>query len=231
MTVKKLWHRIKAIPLIGIPYEWLIGKRKVKYIMAKQKKVLTEAGMQQINVVENIMKGTNAIFYAYAGTLLGIVRDGALIKWDMDIDYGVVINESFGWEDLQRTMESAGHKKVREFAFAERVTEQTYQIGKIRVDFFGQFHLDDSMAMYSYDRLDNVQYPDMDTMSVFEEIRPKVERTKIIEINGVAVTIPENAEEFLAAIYNEDWRIPNPAWNPRSSKTSKLLEGKNGYKR
>ena len=227
--LKELWYKIKAIPAIGIPYEQLIGKRKVEHIYKKQSKLLNASGMQCIHAVEQIMKTTDATYFAYAGTLLGIVRDNRLIKWDSDIDYGVVIDDSFGWIDLQRAMESAGCKKVREFVFEGTIREQAYQIGKLKVDFFGQTLLQDKMLMYSFERNPRVKYPELHMNSVYEEMHPKVEKTKTIVIEGIPVTIPVNAEELLESIYTDSWRVPNPNWKSHSADSAKLLEGRYGY--
>jgi len=53
--------------------------------------------------------------------------------------------------------------------------------------------------------------------------------TKLISVDGVAVPVPDNAEDILKCIYNEDWRIPNPNWKSNSGKCSKLLPNEYGY--
>lgn len=229
MKLRKVWHRIKEIPWIGGPYQKLIGQRKVEYILRKQTKQLNEHGMRYLHAVEKTMEQTHALYYAYAGTLLGIVRDQRLIKWDLDIDYGVVINEAFTWTDLEAIMKANGYKKAREFEFDGRVTEQTYQIEGMTVDFFGQYVFDDKMIVYSYDRLPEVHYPDSSALSVYEETHPVVQSVKKIKVDGGFISVPENAEELLASIYTEEWRIPNPNWKSHSGNNAKLLIGKVGH--
>lgn len=230
MTVKRIWHKIKAIPLIGVPYQWLIGKRKAEYEVKKQKQAFDDNGLRYINTINQILQKTNAIFYVYAGTLLGIVRDGALIKWDLDVDYAVVINDSFGWEHLEKTMHASGYKKVREFVLDGEIREQAYQVGKMKIDFFGQFYDGDCMVQYSYERIPEIRYPDSDAFSVYKVTLPKVTKTKYINVDEVKVPVPENAEDILASIYNDDWRVPNPNWKSNSGKASQLIEGKFGYR-
>ena len=65
----------------------------------------------------------------------------------------MVIDQKFEWEDLEQAMHEKGFKKVREFVFRGKVTEQTYQIDKMKIDFFGQFYRDDYMIQYSMDSL------------------------------------------------------------------------------
>ena len=42
--------------------------------------------------------------------------------------------------------------------FEGLVTEQTYQVDKLTIDFFGQFYDGNKMIQYSYDKLDGVKY-------------------------------------------------------------------------
>lgn len=227
--LKKIWYKIKANPAIGIPYDKYIGKRKLQFLLRNQTKEINENGVHYLQTVEELLCSSNALFYTYAGTLLGIIRDRKLIKWDMDIDYAVVITESFGWEDLEKIMVASGYKKVREYVFAGEIKEQAYQIGKLRVDFFGQFYDDEAMIQYSYDRVPGIKYPDVDALSVYKVTLPKVTKTKYIQVDGVEISVPENAEDILASIYNDDWRIPNPNWVNNSGKCSKLIDGEFGY--
>lgn len=141
----------------------------------------------------------------------------------------MVIDQQFGWEDLEQAMHEKGFKKVREFVFRGKVTEQTYQIDKMKIDFFGQFYRDDYMIQYSYERIESQNYADENQLSVYLVTLPRVNRTKLISVDGVAVPVPDNAEDILKCIYNEDWRIPNPNWKSNSGKCSKLLPNESGY--
>lgn len=126
-------------------------------------------------------------------------------------------------------MHEKGFKKVREFVFRGKVTEQTYQIDKMKIDFFGQFYRDDYMIQYSYERIESQNYADENQLSVYLVTLPRVNRTKLISVDGVTVPVPDNAEDILKCIYNEDWRIPNPNWKSNSGKCSKLLPNEYGY--
>ena len=222
--LKKMWYKIKAIPAIGIPYEKYIGTRKVKKIAMRQTREINENGISYIEIVENLLRSSNALFYAYAGTLLGIIRDQNLLKWDSDIDYAIVITEAFGWEDLHRIMRVSGYNKVTEYVYNGEIIEQAYQIGKLKIDFFGQFYEADAMIQYSCEQLSGIKYPDLNASSVYRVTLPKVSKTKCVNIDGVAISVPENAEDILASIYNDDWRVPNPNWKTNSGKGAQLIE-------
>ena len=85
------------------------------------------------------------------------------------------------------------------------------------------------MIQYSYDKLDGVKYSSNSEYSVYLVTLPRVDKTKYIEADGVKVSVPYNAEEILASIYNDDWRIPNPNWKSNSGKCSTLLKDKIAY--
>lgn len=227
--LKKIWHRVKSIPIIGENYEKLIGKKKIERKMQHQQDEIQNNGVKYLNLVENAMNKSGGLYYAYAGTLLGVVRDKRLIKWDLDIDFAVVITDEFSWNDLQRVMAKSGFKKIREFVFEGFVTEQTYQVDRLTIDFFGQFYKGKKMVQYSYDKLENIKYTSASEYSVYLVTLPRVDKTKYVEADGVNVAVPCNAEEILASIYNEDWRVPNPNWKSNSGKCSTLLNEKVGH--
>ena len=125
---KKIWHKIKAISIIGDNYDRLIGRKKIERKMKHQQEEIQKNGVRYLNLVENTLNKSGGLYYAYAGTLLGIVRDKRLIKWDLDIDFAVVITDDFSWDDLQNVMSKSGFKKIREFVFEGFITEQTYKV-------------------------------------------------------------------------------------------------------
>lgn len=229
MSVKDVWHKIKAIPIVGETYEKYIGTKKVAYIEKKCKEELINDGEKYISLVESTLQDSGALYYVYAGTLLGLIREGNFISWDFDIDYAIVITKDFPWTRLEEIMNKSGFRKTREFVYEGSVKEQSYAIGKLNIDFFGQFYEKNHMLQYSFEYRSDFMYKKENERSVYLVTLPKVVKTKKIPLGSVYVSVPENSEELLAAIYNEDWRIPNPNWKSNSGKCSKLLENKVAY--
>ena len=230
MNIKKLWHKIKAIPFIGETYEKYIGSKKVAYIENKCRKELSQDGEKYIEIVENTLNGSGLLYYAYAGTLLGLIRDGKLIEWDSDIDYAVVINDDSTWVKLEELMNKKGFKKTREFVFEDFVREQSYAIKKMNIDFFGQFYDGDNMLEYAFKYLSDVKYNNENERSVLVTTFPKVTETKKLQFGNTFVSVPVNSEDVLVVAYNEDWRTPNPNWQlGDSNKCTKLSKDKIGY--
>lgn len=229
MFVKKMWYKLKAVPVIGNTYEKYIGKRKVAYIEKKCKEELVNYGEKYIRAVENALQSSDALYYVYAGTLLGLIRNGKFISWDFDIDYAVVITPEFTWNKLEKLMNESGFRKTREFIYKDEVREQSYAIGELNIDFFGQFYEEEHMIQYSFEYRADCKYKNDNERSVYLVTLPKVVGTKKVWLGNTAVSVPENSEEILAAIYNDDWRIPNPNWKSNSGKCSKLLENSFAY--
>ena len=223
---KHILNRLKSDPFISTTYERLIGNKKTKKRMQRQREEIQNNSAKYLNLVESIMSTSGALYHACFGTLLGIVRDNKLIKWDVDIDYAVVIADDFSWNDLEKAMSKSGFKKIREFVFEGIVTEQTYQVDKITIDFFGEFYDGNNMIQYTYNKLTGVKYSSYLDYSVFRLTLPRVDKIKQININGVNVSVPCNSEEILASVYNDDWRVPNPNWKSNSGKCVKFLDGK-----
>lgn len=226
MSIKDVWHKIKEVPVIGNTYEKYIGAKKIERIERKWRKELASEGENYMKLVEETLKDSGALYYAYAGTLLGAIREGKFISWDFDIDYAVVITDEFSWTDLEKTMKAAGFRKSREFVYEGSVKEQSYAIGKLNIDFFGQFYEEDHMIQYSFEYREDCEYKEADDRSVYLVTLPQVVKTKKMQLGNIEVSVPENSEDILATIYNEDWRVPNPNWKSNGGHTTVLLEGK-----
>ena len=225
MNVKRIWHKIKAVPLIGVPYEKLIGRRKVAKLRARSQEELQKSGMSYIKIVEDTLRPTGAVYFAYAGTLLGIARERKLLSWDLDMDYAVVITPEFTWEDLEKTLTAAGFRKSREFTYNGMITEQSYRLRSMDIDFFGFFPQGDKMLSYSSAYIPGENYSDPDEQSLYVATLPYIHATTSLVAGDVAVTVPEDCESFLANLYDENWRIPNPNWVANTGKSTSLVEG------
>lgn len=142
------------------------------------------------------------LFLCY-GTLLGYVREGKIIEHDDDIDL-CFLADSDGW---------AG-------AFAEFMdaVERLRQAGQhVDVDCAVQFHwrlkgweLDVFMGWTQGDRLN------------MYEVSGHLPRHRLLPLKparfmGLDVFVPNDPEALLRLIYGEDWRIPDPNFQWRST--------------
>ena len=164
----------------------------------------TEALLDSLGtVISALTEAGVAAFPAY-GTLLGAVREGALIGHDSDADIGYVsrfshpvevIRESF---DLQRRMVALGYPTSRYsgLSFQVKVVESD---GYVRgLDVFGGYLADGVLHL-----LGEVRVPYRE-----EWLFPLGTCT----LEGREFPAPADAGRLLEAMYGPGWRVPDPAY-------------------
>lgn len=162
-------------------------------------------------------------FPAY-GTLLGAVRDGALIGHDSDADLGYVstysrpvdvIRESFA---LQRRLSELGYETHRYSGIAFKVDVIEGDGSKRGLDVFGGF-----IAPAVGDR------PPM--LYLMGEIGAPFELDWILPLGtttleGRTLPAPAHPEKLLEATYGPGWQVPDPAFHFETSRgTVRRLNG------
>ena len=181
------------------------------------------------NVIEDIEKVLdeyvplqNRYFLDFGG-LLGVIRSGKLIKWDNDVDYGIIIDESFSWSDLEKYLLSKGYEKKKQFKFNNMITEQNYEKNGVGVDIFAHYLTNKGSLCYCYYRKNGHIYNDRYEMHVMQFYTTRLDNTSLFTGEDMKVHIPNNVEKYLADIYTSDWRIPNPNWVAGSGPTCTKL--------
>ncbi len=154
-------------------------------------------------VLEALSKAGVEAFPAY-GTLLGAVRDGALIGHDSDADLGYVsrlttpvdvIRESFV---LQRRLAELGFRCRRYSGAGFKVVVKESDGSSRGLDVFGGFFSDGHLIV-----LGEIRVP-------FEESWVWPLGSTVLE--GRTLPAPADTDRFLAATYGPSWRVPDPAF-------------------
>ena len=76
----------------------------------------------------------------------------------------------------------SGFKKVREFKLDEMVTEQTYKVKGLLVDFFEQFYEGAKRIQYSNEHISDVTYDSDSEYSVYRVVLPIVNKARMAEV-------------------------------------------------
>lgn len=193
-----------------------VFKRILKNRNRKEERVkmeeLKKEGLELIDGIEETLKEYGIVYFADFGTLLGIIRDHNFISWDNDIDYGILISDNFDWNLFEKHMNKSEFYKIRQFSLHEKIREQTYRKGDLTVDFFGHKNDEVNGVVYGFYRKNGYIYHSKHDFHVREAKFIKIEKTKREAFLGIEVNVPENAEEYLASVYSENWRIPDPNW-------------------
>ena len=106
----------------------IVGKRK--------NKGLHTLGYKYLNKMTEVLDESGLCYFITYGTLLGMIREGGFLGHDEDIDIGVICDDQFSWERIEDAMKKIGMNKKHQFRLNGEVTEQTYAVDTLSVDFF-----------------------------------------------------------------------------------------------
>ena len=146
-------------------------------------------------------------YCAWAGTLLGVVRDNGFIKGDDDLDYCVNAENIDEWNILYERMTTAGYALKHFFVYNGVITEMAFSKHGLGIDFFGFQPVGKRTSVIIYYRDSKEKYKTNEASCIRICLNPY---SSLIErdINGSKFLIPDNYEEFLVSNYGDNWRIP-----------------------
>jgi hypothetical protein len=149
--------------------------------------------------------------FVNSGTLLGLVREGALIKHDDDADLGVILPGDTIKEviealvDLARKLVAA---KLMNRAQVERGCKHLCLNGALYTDLFPCFVLGGEFFAYPHGTLAPT---DMLPLG-----------TRLIE--GHSVPVPAQAETFLELCYGPDWQTPDSVYEYPWARSAEIFK-------
>lgn len=229
MSLYKIKMRLKQNKFIKRTYDKLFVNKKAELEEQQKRKALTEEGVATTELLEAALSTAGARFFMAYGSLLGMVRDGRFLPHDNDIDYSVMINESFTWNDLEKALTKAGMTKVRQFVYRGEITEQTYRNHCLTVDFFKYIKGENECFEYMYYRKDDYLYNSSSEFHVYKQSLCDVGNIGVMQVGELSFHAPEDPESYLASIYGRGWRIPDPNWQPEDGGTLHELAGQIAY--
>ena len=214
MSLYHLKMRLKRNKLIKGLYDRLIGDRKAQAAQKYKQNALATDGNTILEKVEAALDGTELKYFLTFGNLLGLVRDGSFMSYDCELDYAIEVGESFSWEELERLLAAQGLRKTHQFTIDGNIQEQTYRFGNLTVDFFGYHTVGDESIWNIFFRKDGYIYDTMYDVHIRESHFAAIGDVCKREYDGMQVTVLAEPEAFLASVYGEGWRVPDPNWVP-----------------
>ena len=149
------------------------------------------------------------------GTLLGIYRDKGLIKHDLDMDFGIVIDDYLDFQEKEKELLNKGFQKTRELYYNKELMEISYDYKGLNVDFIvykkEEGYVKSVVVGYLLDALNR---PCKYESSKYEI---KFDGLKDYDFEGIKVKIPLNTHEYLEYQYEKDFLIPNKFYNWRDN--------------
>lgn len=185
-------------------------------------------GYQFLAVVQTLLREKAGVkSFADFGTLLGLVREGALLKHDIDLDIGVILNEPADALRVRIAMERFGFKVWREYFLGDELVESSYRLFGIKVD-LNYYRVDDTGAKtWLFYRDPDKKYGPRDRDVVEMRYSPIGDLVPLT-VDGCDVWIPANAEQLLVEKYGPTWRVPDRNWLYWESPAATRLEGITG---
>ncbi len=149
-----------------------------------------------------VLAQQNIPAFPYAGTLLGLEREGKLLDCDKDIDIAVWMTS---FDACCTMLEKNGWHPVATPITYQNYRDYVHGESGITLDVCGLKHCDNNVIKGGFALPDYPsEYQRVSVFSNFELIQR--------EMSGGAVWYPKRPETILTAFYG-DWRTPNPLWD------------------
>jgi len=153
------------------------------------------------------------------GTLLGMVRDGKLLKRDMDIDTGIYIDSKEGKKKFRDLLTNTGFK--HKFIFSvDGIGDvlDTFYFKGIRIDVCYYEKERDRDCCYLF-------YGEDGTEKVVRLYNSKIEKVVKFDFLGIMVNVPENKEKYLEERYG-NWRVPDKKYKYWEGPSTEKIDNK-----
>ena len=211
-TAKKLLIKLGKDPAAA---------RKKRTDAAKQK-AIRAAGMQVMAETQKTLRALGAESFADFGTCLGLVREGQLLKHDIDMDLGVIAAPEQR-DGIRVALEKKGYRLWRQYLYNGSVVEESYHYKDIKVDFNYYVMTADYARTWLFYREPGYVYKDKYTRHVVEMNYDPITGTHEQEFNGVSVVLPDDPEHLMEEKYGPGWRVPDTGWIYWKSPAATLL--------
>lgn len=187
----------------------------LKFLNYNRNRAFKLKGLSVLKEFDELML-KNGIHYAvFAGTLLGAIREGGLLKHDLDLDT-MMFNEDYS-SKTRELLEQAGFKLLHQFEVENgRIgREETYIKNDVSIDIYF-IYKDDEFPTYQCDF-----WAERGALSMYDSMKkfgyvnvrrlefPVSHKVKRVPFENIEVNIPYNAEEWLTYRYGKDYMIPD----------------------
>lgn len=160
--------------------------------------------------------------FADFGTLLGLIREGGLLKHDLDIDTAVLGRPNL-YRYVTMLMERHGYQIWREYIIDGKVVEQSYHYKDTKVDVNYYEYNDTGVNTWLFYRDPSKKYKN-NKRNIVRMNYDMIKNVKKMKVQGHDLYIPNNAEKLLEEKYGKNWRVPDKGWIYWQSPAATKLE-------
>ncbi len=170
-------------------------------------------GLRVLAQAQHCLEDVGVLSFVDCGSLLGLMREGRLLRHDVDLDMGVVLDESCreARSRVRRALLLNGFRLKTEFALDDQVVEEGYYRDKIKLDVFYYRREGENSVSSAFYRDPEKTYIG-DALDTVEFVHTRVVATDIITVQGERLHVPHDPENWLSEKYGKTWRIPDRKW-------------------
>lgn len=193
---------LKKIPFVYRLYKSLHISDRIRFYQDRNKmEEFSQKGESIIAYVHKILGKLDYMFFVDAGTLIGIYRDGRLLKRDMDVDMGIVVKDQSDVLKIREFLINNGFVlKIKFSVPGVGFIQDAFDYDGIRVDMC--YFLESDKTTYCY-----VLYEDN---KIIRMTFSKISSIRCYSFGEQEVRIPSDSDKYLEERYGKNWRVPDP---------------------
>jgi hypothetical protein len=196
---------IKKLPII----KTLNNKANIE-LDSRRSSLLRENFQEVLKIIYNSELKKYDLWLDF-GTLLGFYREKDFINHDLDMDFGIIINDYNDFLEKEKYLLKNGFSRTKEFYYKNRLVELSYSYKGLNVDFIVYHRKADVIESDTIFFMTNA----LGKPTRYEVYNYNLPFSELEEHNfkAVEIKIPNNTREYLSKLYGEDFEVPNTNYN------------------
>ena len=196
---------IKKLPII----KTLNNKANIE-LDSRRSSLLRENFQEVLKIIYNSELKKYDLWLDF-GTLLGFYRENDFINHDLDMDFGIIINDYDDFLEKEKYLIKKGFSRTKEFYYKNRLVELSYSYKGLNVDFIVYHRKADVIESDTIFFMMNA----LGKPTRYEVYNYNLPFSELEEHNfkAVEIKIPNNTREYLSKLYGEDFEVPNTNYN------------------
>ena len=196
---------IKKLPIIKT-----LNNKANTELDSRRSSLLRENFQEVLKIIYNSQLNKYDLWLDF-GTLLGFYRENDFINHDLDMDFGIIINDYDDFLEKEKYLIKKGLSRTKEFYYKNRLVELSYSYKGLNVDFIVYRRKADVIESDTIFFMTNA----LGKPTRYEVYNYSLPFSELEEHNfkAVEIKVPNNAREYLSKLYGEDFEVPNTNYN------------------
>ena len=196
---------IKKLPIIKT-----LNNKANTELDSRRSSLLRENFQEVLKIIYNSQLNKYDLWLDF-GTLLGFYRENDFINHDLDMDFGIIINDYDDFLEKEKYLIKNGFIRTKEFYYKNRLVELSYSYKGLNVDFIVYYKKTDIVESDTIFFMTNA----LGKPTRYEVYNYSLPFSELEEHNfkAVEIKVPNNTREYLSKLYGEDFEVPNTNYN------------------